>query len=172
MTAPRLVGNPELVSALPHPQRLADALGGGVGFWCRSQPLSLSSALLRKLLGEVLRRLPFDEAYYLAANPDIADRYRAGEIVNPHRHFLDTGWFEGRLGAPPAFDAAFYLATYPDVAAAIEAGQLELAEAHYLGQGLREGRVGAPALLREALEWTALLDAERGLRVSAPAGDT
>jgi len=77
--------------------------------------------------------VPFDAAFYLAANPDIA---AAG--VDPLAHFLSHGRFEGR--APHAlFDAAFYLSANPDVAAA---GLDPLA--HYVEHGWREGRAHHP----------------------------
>ena len=51
----------------------------------------------------------FDEAYYLAQNPDVS---AAG--LDPYQHFMTTGWKEGR--DPSAlFSTSFYLAQYPAV---------------------------------------------------------
>ncbi|GHD49960.1 hypothetical protein GCM10017083_22980 [Thalassobaculum fulvum] len=43
----------------------------------------------------------FDEAYYLANNPDVAAATRAAEFVCGYHHFLKNGAAEGRRGAPP-----------------------------------------------------------------------
>lgn len=71
----------------------------------------------------------FDAGYYVSQNPDIA---QAG--IDPFRHFLHTGWREGR--SPSAnFDAAYYLETHPDVKAQ---GVNPLV--HYIESGFAEGR--------------------------------
>ena len=60
----------------------------------------------------ILQSGVFDAAWYLARNPDVA---KSG--ADPLRHFLDTGWCEGRW--PNAyFDVEFYLAHHPDIARA------------------------------------------------------
>lgn len=75
----------------------------------------------------------FDEAWYLAQNPDVA---QAG--VEPALHYLRHGGFEGR-DPGPNFSSAFYLAAYPDVKAA-RINPL----VHYLLNGEREGRQRQP----------------------------
>jgi serralysin len=70
-----------------------------------------------------------DDAFYLAANPDVA---AAG--VDPEAHFATFGWKEGRQ--PNAFfDTIGYLTANPDVAAA-GVNPLE----HYDTFGWKEGR--------------------------------
>ena len=54
----------------------------------------------------------FDRDYYLKHYPDVAN---AG--VEPLKHFLETGWREGR-NPTPYFRTSFYAATYPEVQAA------------------------------------------------------
>jgi len=71
----------------------------------------------------------FDEAFYLAANPDVAN---AG--MDPLEHFLRTGWLEDR-DPNVRFSVADYLDANPDVAAA----NLN-PFAHYLVAGRAEGR--------------------------------
>ncbi|MBL8772032.1 MAG: hypothetical protein JNK30_11685 [Phenylobacterium sp.] len=71
----------------------------------------------------------FDAAFYLAANPDIA---AAG--MDPLRHFLRTGWLEGR-DPNPRFSVRDYLELHPDIAAA---GVNPFA--HFLLAGRAEGR--------------------------------
>jgi hypothetical protein len=152
---PRLAGNDGL-DELPPAARIADALGADAGVWRTDGAAAISVALLRRILSLAARTLAFDEAYYLAANPDVRDLYQAGEIVIPQRHFVETGYFEGRLPGPPAFDEAFYLASYPDIRAAVAAGQIASGWAHFSGQGLREGRVGHPHGHGAAQGWAEL----------------
>jgi hypothetical protein len=70
-----------------------------------------------------------DGAFYRAINPDLA---AAG--VDPIRHYLQSGWREGRDPAP-WFSTRDYLDAYPEVA---KAGWNPLH--HYLVRGRREGR--------------------------------
>lgn len=74
---------------------------------------------LRNALGARLKRLHpdhviaargFDRAFYLKANPDVAD---AGQ--DPLDHFLRFGWREGR-DPTPEFSVQGYLDAYPEVA--------------------------------------------------------
>jgi hypothetical protein len=71
----------------------------------------------------------FDAAFYLGANPDVAE---AG--VDPLEHFLSAGWREGR-DPSPRFSVRDYLEIYPDVA---QAGLNPFV--HYLRAGRAEGR--------------------------------
>lgn len=71
----------------------------------------------------------FDEAWYLAKNPDVAQAK-----IDPALHYLRHGGFEGR-DPGPNFSSAFYLDTYPDVKAA-RINPL----VHYLLNGRKEGR--------------------------------
>jgi SAM-dependent methyltransferase/glycosyltransferase involved in cell wall biosynthesis len=71
----------------------------------------------------------YDELCYLANNPDVA---QAG--VDPARHYLRHGGFEGRSPGPN-FSSAWYLDAYEDVK---KAGINPLI--HYLKQGREEGR--------------------------------
>lgn len=46
-----------------------------------------------------LDQLPFDAAFYLRANPDVA-----ASGIDPYDHYRDYGRHEGRLGAPPKIE--------------------------------------------------------------------
>ena len=76
----------------------------------------------------------FDADYYLGHSPDVAE---AG--VSPLRHYLTTGWIEGR-DPSPYFRTEWYLDTYPDVD---HSGRNPLV--HYLAYGAAEGRHPSPA---------------------------
>jgi hypothetical protein len=71
----------------------------------------------------------FDEAFYLALNPDVAT---AG--MDPLEHFIRTGWLEDR-DPNPRFSVRDYLEANPDILAA----NLN-PFAHYLVAGRAEGR--------------------------------
>jgi hypothetical protein len=71
----------------------------------------------------------FDAGYYRALNPDVA-----ASGADPLRHFLTTGWREGRDPAP-WFSVRHYLESNPDV---VEAKLNPFA--HYLIAGRAEGR--------------------------------
>lgn len=99
---------------------------------------------LRKLVRRVrgrdadLRRLVassglFDLAWYVREYPDVS-----GSGQEPLKHYLETGWHEGRRPGP-GFDPAWYLSHYPDVAKA-DVNPL----VHYLISGKREGRQPLP----------------------------
>ncbi len=75
----------------------------------------------------------FDESFYLARNPDVAETG-----VNPLWHYLEHGAKEGR-DPSPFFSSRWYLERNPDVAAA---GINPLV--HYLRNGEAEGRDPGP----------------------------
>lgn len=81
----------------------------------------------------------YDDAFYLATYPDIAEAIRAGVFVCGFEHFVHHGTREGRDGCG-YFNEASYLALNPDVAASLDAGQSRSGEAHYLMHGHGEGR--------------------------------
>ena len=83
----------------------------------------------------------FDEAYYLARNPDIAELVRTGHYASGFDHYCQHGW----RGVSPhwLFDDALYAELYDDMT--LE--NLELHGCygrydHYLKSGQRERRVG------------------------------
>ncbi|MBK4730900.1 alkaline phosphatase D family protein [Oxynema sp. CENA135] len=79
----------------------------------------------------------FDERYYLATNPDVANAVSNGTIA-PLQHFITFGQFE-RRDPSAIFDTDYYLSQYLDVADAVRQGSLAAVE-HYLNFGQREGR--------------------------------
>lgn len=84
----------------------------------------------------------FDEAFYLAQNPDVVQEIAAGNFSSGLEHFINVGQFENR--DPNAlFDTSFYIETNTDVAAAIEADILTAVE-HFLDFGQFEFRNPTP----------------------------
>ena len=79
-----------------------------------------------------------DGAFYRAVNPDLA-----GSGLDPVRHYIASGWREGRDPAP-WFSTRGYVAAYPEV---VKAGWNPLH--HYLVVGRYEGREIARSVLAE-----------------------
>jgi len=77
----------------------------------------------------------FDENWYLARNPDVAEAIEAGLISSAFEHFNLYGKFEGRAPGP-LFNQADYLAANRDVAAAV-GSKLTNAYDHFIQYGVR-----------------------------------
>lgn len=121
------------VSAL---QSLVKAQGSG-----GSQTVSVPADLFRTLLISALRaKGEFDEAYYLAANPDIRAAIRNGTVASGAEHYFNSGYFEGKMPRRIEVDEAFYLDRNPDVAKAIAQKKVKNCQAHFESNGYREGR--------------------------------
>jgi hypothetical protein len=119
--------------------------------------IAIEAALLRALLRIIAASAPFDAAFYLATYPDIAAAHAAGALDDPHRHFIELGYFEGRQPSPPPVDEAFYLDTYADIGAALRQGEIASCAEHYLRRGAAEGRVPNAGLLAQVQSWAAIL---------------
>ena len=119
--------------------------------------VAIDARLLRRIVQSVVARLPFSAEFYAASYPDIAAAAAAGQIPDLHSHYVETGYFEGRQGAPPVLDEAYYCGAYQDVAAAIGEGQVATADDHYLQSGAAEGRVPAAVLADEIALWMSVL---------------
>ncbi|MBW4487728.1 MAG: tandem-95 repeat protein [Trichocoleus desertorum ATA4-8-CV12] len=81
----------------------------------------------------------FEESFYLANNPDVAQAVQAGSFSSGFQHFIQVGQFE-LTSAPsrapsPLFNEAFYLANNPDVAAAVQAGSFSSGFQHFIEAG-------------------------------------
>jgi hypothetical protein len=79
----------------------------------------------------------FDESFYRAVNPDIAEAVAAGNFPSGRFHYETTGFDEGRTGF--ALDRAWYCRTYPIAAVEIAQGDYWDADHHYLEAGRDRG---------------------------------
>jgi hypothetical protein len=86
----------------------------------------------------------FDEATYLAGNPDIASFVRTPN--NPNApfatgldHFIQYGYEEGRTRVSPDYDEAFYLKKNPVLAPLVENGTFKSGFEHFVKSGSKEG---------------------------------
>lgn len=94
---------------------------------------------------EIVRSLvssaSFDEVWYAKEYPDVVDAVAAKEFKSLKAHFIDCGYFEGRLPAPLVVNEELYLEQYPDVAEGIERGEIQSAQQHFAEHGYWEGRI-------------------------------
>jgi hypothetical protein len=94
-----------------------------------------------KVVRMIVSTIDVDEQWYLKQYEDIAQAVRSGSISSGRRHFIDDGYFEGRLPFPIKIDEDWYLEQNPDVAADVKAGRLVSGQAHFDADGYREGRL-------------------------------
>jgi len=88
-----------------------------------------------------LRGVYVDEKWYLQEYPDVGDGIQEGVFKSARHHFIENGYFEGRLPCEFEVDADWYLERYPDVADGVSTGMIASAEEHFLRDGYAEGRL-------------------------------
>jgi hypothetical protein len=103
--------------------------------------VSLSYESFISILRSMLAAVEVDEAWYLEQYEDIAEAVRAGSVASAKQHFLDDGYFEGRLPFPMPVDETWYLERYPDVAECVDKGVVDSGQQHFTEDGYREGRL-------------------------------
>jgi hypothetical protein len=86
----------------------------------------------------------WNEALYLAANPDVAAAVARKDFKSGREHYDLAGRAERRQGGfvPSDWDEGEYLRVNQDVAAAVSAGTFLNGYHHYLAAGRAEGRRG------------------------------
>jgi hypothetical protein len=94
---------------------------------------------------QILRRLiiglEVDEAWYLQRYPDIARAIEEGIVESARLHFVNDGYFEGRLPFAIRVDERYYLANNQGVAEYVRKGMLESGQQHFEENGYIEGRL-------------------------------
>lgn len=86
----------------------------------------------------------FDEAWYLAAYPDVHRALELGLFKNAFDHYWNFGRKEGRLSKEPFVDEDWYVHVYEDVREGIARGEFKSASDHFVKIGSREGRLPRP----------------------------
>jgi hypothetical protein len=94
-----------------------------------------------EILRTMIRGVEVNEAWYVSAYEDIGTAVKDGVIRSAKQHFVDDGYFEGRLPFPIPVDERWYLAENSDVADSIRKGTVESAQEHFDKDGYREGRL-------------------------------
>jgi hypothetical protein len=95
---------------------------------------------MQKVIRSLLTAIEVDEAFYLERYQDVADGIRQGAIRSAREHFVDHGYFEGRLPYRINVDEDWYLTTHKDVAETVSQGVYTSAQDHFDGPGYPEGR--------------------------------
>jgi hypothetical protein len=99
---------------------------------------------LQKIIRILISAVEVDEVFYLSRNPDVADGIRKGGIRSAREHFVDHGYFEGRLPYQIEVDETWYLETHTDLAESLASGMYATAQEHFDGPGYSEGREPYP----------------------------
>lgn len=93
------------------------------------------------LVRRLLQGVEVDETWYLSQYTDIADAIKQGLVANARAHFVNDGYFEGRLPFAIHVDEAFYLRQNQGVADFVRRGLLESGQQHFDENGYKEGRL-------------------------------
>ncbi len=96
---------------------------------------------LQAVIRLLLLGIKVNEAWYLSAYPDIAEAMASGVISSAKSHFVETGYFEGRLPFPLEVNEEWYCSEYPDISEAINRGEVKSATVHFQEFGYQEGRL-------------------------------
>jgi hypothetical protein len=94
-----------------------------------------------RILRMMISGIEVDEEWYLNQYEDIARAVSEGSIASAKQHFIDDGYFEGRLPFPMPVNERWYLEQYPDVAESMRKGVVANGEQHFAEDGYREGRL-------------------------------
>ncbi|GBQ34328.1 MAG: hypothetical protein JJK57_09720 [Komagataeibacter hansenii] len=117
----------------------------------------IPEAMFRFLITEYLRSLPFDEAAYLKANPDVDAAIHRDEFSSGKEHFTRIGFFEGRDAGGDEFDEKWYLKNNRDVASSVNRGDWSSGEEHWQRIGRNELRAPCRAQVPLYDIWHAFL---------------
>jgi hypothetical protein len=153
-----------IVEYVPHIELLLRALRINRDRLNSKSKIAIDAKLLRTLLETIAAAQDFSEEFYLGTYPDIAEAHAAGQITDLKRHFVELGFFEGRMGAPPPVDESYYLGLYKDIEAAVQHGDVKSGAEHYMRSGAAEGRIPSAELLDQVNAWMSVLrdDVNRG----------
>jgi hypothetical protein len=103
--------------------------------------VSCSYENLVQMLRRVIIGVEVDERWYLERYPDIADAIEQGTVQSARVHFVNDGYFEGRMPFPIHVDERYYLSENKGVAEYVRKGMLESAQQHFDENGYVEGRL-------------------------------
>jgi hypothetical protein len=144
----------DLKMFVPPYAALLHAIGASPASLDLATEVTVPVSLFKHLLKIAVAESDFNEASYLAANPDVAAAIRSGSTAgSPKEHYVNYGYFEARRGAVPLVDEIWYRNANPDVAAAIRAGQLASGQEHFDVVGAEEFRIPNEASETQVLIW-------------------
>ena len=97
-----------------------------------------------QLLRQMIIGVEVNEAWYLERYPDIAEAIEQGIVKSARLHFVNDGYFEGRMPFPIRIEERYYLAHNPGVSEYVRTGMLESGQQHFDENGYQEGRLPFP----------------------------
>lgn len=101
----------------------------------------VSREQLKAFLSVLLRGVTFDEEWYLAQYPDIADAVAGGHFRSARDHFVEHGYWEGRHPGHVVVDEEWYANVNSDVAEGVALGEIRTCQEHFDQHGRQEGRL-------------------------------
>jgi len=103
--------------------------------------VNLSYEEFIRILKMMIAGIEVNSDWYTRAYQDIGEAIKGGAVSSPQQHFVDDGYFEGRLPFPMQVDEKWYLEQNPDVADSVRRGAVPSAQVHFDDDGYREGRL-------------------------------
>ncbi len=103
--------------------------------------VSCSYENMVQMLRQVIIGVEVNERWYLERYPDIADAIEKGLVKSARLHFVNDGYFEGRMPFPLHVDERYYLAQNAGVAEFVRKGMLGSGQQHFDENGYQEGRL-------------------------------
>ena len=95
---------------------------------------------LVEMLRSIIINMDMDETWYMQRYPDVAEAVRAGTFKSAKDHFVNNGYFEGRMPFPIKVDERYYLSRYPELAESIRREVIASGQQHFDENGYLEGR--------------------------------
>jgi hypothetical protein len=112
--------------------------------------VSCSYENLVQMVRNMIIGIEVDEAWYLERYPDIAEAIQQGLVESARLHFVNDGYFEGRIPFPIRVDERFYLEQNAGVADYVRRGILESGQQHFDENGYAEGRAPFDSVAQSA----------------------
>jgi hypothetical protein len=94
---------------------------------------------LVKLIKALLRAVPVDAEWYRANYPDVAKTIDSGMLASAADHYVEWGYFEGRIPFDIAVDSDWYMIRYDYVRTELERGVVGSAQDHFIRVGYKQG---------------------------------
>jgi len=92
------------------------------------------------IVQQLLHSIEVDEAWYRKTYPDVGLAIDEGKWSSAKDHFVEYGYFEGRMPYDMWVDEAWYEQAYDDVRNGIEKAEIASAKEHFIKHGYAEGR--------------------------------
>jgi hypothetical protein len=102
---------------------------------------SVEQHFFRTCMAGVLSVIDVDEAWYLAAHPDVGKALEDGVVPDCKTHFIRFGYYEHRMPRPIEVDEDWYRRVYPDIDNAVKRSAFASGQDHFNRFGYREGRM-------------------------------